>query len=98
MQAPDHVHLEEGNEEQAAVALDSEQQDPRLDFTCPEFDPAVALQTRNLLPPVPDAPLLDNVSKCATLLPEAAEAQKAQQLPPSEEVSMNSCMGLQYYC
>lgn len=77
--------MEEGNEEQGTVAHGNTQQDAKLDFTSPEFDPALALQTQGLLPPVPDAPLLDNVSKCAALLPEA-EAHKAQQQPPSEEV------------
>jgi hypothetical protein len=86
VQAPDHVHMEEGNEEQAVTAHEDPQKDPKLEFTSPEFDPALALQTQGLLPPVPDAPVLDNVSKCASLLPEA-EAHKAQQQPPSAEVS-----------
>jgi hypothetical protein len=78
--------MEEGHEKADTGAQESPQQDPRLDFTSTEFDPALALQTQGLQPPVPDAPVLDNVSKCAALLPEA-EAQKAQQKPLSEEVS-----------
>jgi hypothetical protein len=78
--------MEKAHEEPNSSAQERQQQDPKLDFTSGEFDPALALQTQGLQPPVPDAAVLDNVSKCAALLPEA-EAQKAQQKPLSTEVS-----------
>jgi hypothetical protein len=77
--------MEKANKAPDTSGQESQQQDQRLDFTSAEFDPGVALQTQGLQPPVPDAPVLDNVSKCAALLPEA-EAQKAQQKPLSTEV------------
>lgn len=51
--------------------------DKRLDFGGPDFDPLVALHTPGLQPPVPDAPVLDNVSKCAALLPPDPTQQQA---------------------
>jgi hypothetical protein len=81
--------MDKANEEPDTSGQESLQQDPRLDFTSSEFDPSVALQTQGLQPPLPDAPVLDNVSKCAALLPEA-EAQKAQQRPLSAEVSLHN--------
>jgi hypothetical protein len=46
--------------------------DPQLDFTSPAFDAAVALAAPGVTLPVPEAPLLDNVAKCAVLLPSEA--------------------------
>lgn len=49
-----------------------------VDFMSPHFDAASALAMPGLALPVPDAPLLDNVAKCAALLaPEVVAAAGA---------------------
>lgn len=55
--------------------------DARLNFTSPQFDPGLALQTTDLEPPVRDAPVLDNISKCAALLPSASAQPEAKRNP-----------------
>lgn len=70
--------------------------DPRLDLTRSGFDPQLALQTPQLQLPVPDAPVLDNVSKCAGFVQkdEDEEQQQAKQQvqtsKQAEEVRYNS--------
>ncbi|KAF8066332.1 LSM11 [Scenedesmus sp. PABB004] len=54
-----------------------------LDFTSPAFDAAAALAATDLQPPVPGAPLLDNVSKCAALLPPEAGGPTAAPAAPT---------------
>lgn len=61
--------------------------DKRRDFVSSEFDPLLALQTPGLRPPVPDAPVLDNVSKCAALLPPDETQQQASAATVQSEVS-----------
>jgi hypothetical protein len=50
--------------------------DSRLDFTSPQFDAQLALQTPNVQLPVPDAPVLDNVSKFTRIVQSAEEPQQ----------------------
>lgn len=50
--------------------------DPRLDLTSPEFDAQLALQTPDVQLPVPDAPVLDNVSKFTKIVQYAEEPQQ----------------------
>ncbi len=62
--------------------------DSELDFTSPAFNPAAALAAEGLVPPVPEATLLDNLSKCRALLPADLPDSLAQ-LPkpaPASEV------------
>lgn len=61
----------------------------RLDFTSVHFDPLLALRHEGLLPPVPDAPPLDNLSKFRPLLdpdhPDYIDpANKTQASQPGE--------------
>ncbi|KAK9830583.1 hypothetical protein WJX81_001418 [Elliptochloris bilobata] len=67
-------------------------QDPALDFLSPQFDALRALRTQGLAPPEPDAPPLDNITKCRRLLPAelpeshaAALARRRRAAPPSED-------------
>lgn len=48
-----------------------------LDFRSCHFDPLEALR-QGAIPPVPDAPRLDNISKCRDLLPTACDAFDAR--------------------
>jgi hypothetical protein len=50
--------------------------DPRLDLTSPEFDAQLALQTPDVQLPVPDALVLDNVSKFTKIVQSAEEPQR----------------------
>eukprot|EP00884_Botryococcus_braunii_P002410 jgi/Botrbrau1/1216/Bobra.0163s0024.1 len=43
--------------------------DPALDFFSPQFDAEKALHTPGVVPPVPDAPVLDNIYRCRRILP-----------------------------
>jgi small nuclear ribonucleoprotein (snRNP)-like protein len=67
--------------------------DPRLDLTSPEFDAQLALQTTDVQLPVTDAPVLDNISRCAGMLQQDDSSQKPQQQqqqesgPSAQEVS-----------
>lgn len=60
--------------------------DFRLDFTSTEFDPQLALQTEDLQLPVPDAPVLDNISRCAGMV-QAADNQGPQQVQQQDAAS-----------
>jgi hypothetical protein len=59
--------------------------DPRLDFTSPAFDAALVLATEGLVPPVPDAPVLDNVAKWKQQQPEELLQQLAQHAQPGQQ-------------
>jgi hypothetical protein len=65
--------------------------DPRLDLTSPEFDAELALgASTGVQLPVPDAPVLDNISRCAGMLQLPEEQQPAQQQQQSIEVRAES--------
>lgn len=57
--------------------------DLRLDLTSPEFDAELALHTADVQLPVPDAPVLDNISRCAGML-QQDDSQKPQQRQQQE--------------
>ena len=72
----DIVEPEDGGDEPLKApspTLDSEVEpgpaNPHLDFESRDFDAALALSTAGLQPPVPAAPILDNISKFRPLLP-----------------------------
>lgn len=69
-QPPDQPpHIPPPNEQQQLLPPPLEQsEDPRLDLSSCQFDAALALASQRVRLPVPDAPLLDNVSKCAAML------------------------------
>lgn len=59
-----------------------------LDFFSPSFDPVAALASDSLLPPLPRAPALDNLSRCRALLPAGhpdAPAGALAAAPSAEE-------------
>jgi hypothetical protein len=64
----------------AAEPAEASSIDPRLNFTSGDFDAGLALQTDGLQLPVPDAPLLDNISRCAGMLQPLDEQQQQQQV------------------
>jgi hypothetical protein len=74
-----------------------EHPDPALDFFSEEFDAAKALTTPGLQPPMPDAPVLDYLAKCRTLLPPempeslANVAKEAGQKSGSEVCDSGQC-------
>jgi hypothetical protein len=68
---------------------DPTEQRPCLDFTSPHFDAEAALKDPNLQPPVPDAAILDNVSKCASLVPAAVQQAPTHRV--ASEVRRSSC-------
>ena len=86
--------------EASGAAAKPEPEDPRLDFERPDFDAELALQTAHLEPPVPDAPVLDNVSKFAGLVASYEEAQaqpqKASQDTSEVRIANGSCSAC--YC
>lgn len=81
-QVEQQQHEQEQHPTAAAAAAEPEEApsiESRLDFTSAEFDAELALQTDGLQLPVPDAPLLDNISRCAGML-QPADDQQQQQL------------------
>lgn len=60
--------------------------DPHLDLTSPEFDAELALRaSTGVQLPVPDAPVLDNISRCAGMLQLPEEQQPAEQQQTQEQ-------------
>eukprot|EP00775_Hariotina_reticulata_P011596 gene11596-11740_t len=65
-----------------------------LDFTSPFFDAEAALKQPDLQPPVPDAAVLDNVSKCASLVPGALQQASTHRVASEESKAKAAALKL----